>query len=278
MKKIMMFFLSVLVFSACEPIVGDKSIGGVLSENQLDIVVQSTSEGSNEILLENNTKGVGSYWDYIIDKSTKQREVIKLPFMGEMTISFTGLCDGGTVTTTRTVRVTKIDKPVAEEWGVIAGTSLDGKVWVWDADDDATVVYGTAGYGNDYAPGWSTFKLGAQVIEGKVVSPNEEMLFNLNGGANFVKRTSNGTVLESGTFKFDMTKQKVRDDGKVWSIGRMEFSGATILCGSSCWNNTPVYAFDIISLTEDKMVLAWAGDGLEFQVWNEATFWCFKKK
>lgn len=278
MRKLLFFLLPILILGSCDPIVDDKSIGGILNEDQLSLVVESTSEGSNEILLENNTPGIAPYWDYIIDKSTKQREIVRLPFMGEMTITFTGLCDGGTVTTTRKVNITKIDKPAAEEWTLLAGADPNGKVWVWDADDNSTVVYGTAGYGNDYAPGWSTFKLGQQVIEGKVVSPDEEMIFDLNGGANFTKRNTSGAELEKGSFKFDMSKQKIRDDGKVWSIGQMEFSGATVLCGSSCWDNNPVYVFDIISLSEDKMILAWAAEGLDFQVWNEATFWCFKKK
>lgn len=278
MKKIILFLLSFVALAACSPVEDDKSIGGILSEDKLEIVVESTSPGSNEILLENNTPGVGSYWDYVIDKSVKQRDIVRLPFMGEMTITFTGLCAGGTVTTTRTVNVTQIDKPAEEEWTLLAGSGSDGKTWVWDAADNATVVYGTAGYGNDYGPSWSTFTLGQQVVAGKIVEGNEEMVFDLNGGANFKKQTSGGTVLESGSFKFDMSKKKVRDDGAVWSIGQMEFGDATILCGSSCWNTTPVYVFDIISLSEDKMVLAWAADGSAFQEWNEATFWCFKKK
>lgn len=278
MKKILLFLLSILTITACDPVVDNKSIGGVLSEDQLNLVVQSTSEGSNEILLENKTKGIGSYRDYIIGKSTKPQEIVRLPFVGELTITFTGLCDGGTVTTTRKVNVTKIDKEVEKEWTLFAGTDVNGKVWVWDADDNETVVYGTAGYGNDYAPGWSTFTLGQEVVEGKVVDPKEEMIFDLNTGANFRKVTSDGKELEKGTFKFDMSKQKFRAKGEIWSIGQLELFDATILCGSSCWNTTPVYVFDIIELTEDKMVLAWAAEGSEFEVWNEATFWCFKRK
>lgn len=277
MKKIILFLLSALVFgTACDPIVDDKSIGGVVSESELNIVVQSTSEGSNEILLENNTPGVGSYWDYIVNKSTKQSDVVRLPFVGELTITFVGLCDGGTVTTTRKVNVTKIDKEVEKEWTIFAGSDINGKVWVW-ADGDE--VYGSGGYGNSYAPAWSLLSK-ADMFETKGENPDYEMLFDLNGGANFTKRSADGQVLETGAFKFDMTKQKIKEDGKIWSIGQLEILDATVLCGTSRWGTTPIHTFDILKLTDDELILGWAADGTDFETWGDgdATFWSFKRK
>lgn len=278
MKRIMLYILSALALSACDPVVDNKDIGGVLAENQLDIVVKATSEGSNEILLENNTPGIAPYWDYIVGKSTNQSEVVRLPFMGEMEISFTAICDGGAVTTTRKVNVTKIDKPAEPEWPLFAGSGSDGKVWVWNPKEGSGVVYGTAGYViGDYGPSWSTATPGSS-IGGKLVPDDEEMLFDLNSGANMTKRKTDGTVVEKGTFKFDMSKQKFYENGDVWSIGQLEFTGATIICGSSCWNAIPVYTFDIISLSEDEMMLAYAAPGTEMWAWKEATFWRFKRK
>lgn len=278
MKRIMLYMLSALALSACDPVVDNKDIGGILSENQLDIVVKSTSEGSNEILLENHTPGVAPYWDFIIGKSTNQSEVVRLPFMGEMEIQFTAICDGGTITTTRKVNVAQIDKPAAKEWTMFAGSSTEGKVWVWDPKEGNNVVYGTAGYGSgDPGPSWSTATAGS-TIGGKLVPADEEMLFDLNGGPNMTKRKTDGTVVEKGTFKFDMSKQKLRDDGTPWSIGQLDFTGATIICGSSCWSTTLVYTFDIISLSETEMMLAYSAPGTVFGDWQEATFWRFKAK
>lgn len=278
MKRIMLYILSALALSACDPVVDNKGIGGILSENQLDIVVKSTSEGSNEVSLENNTPGVAPYWDYIVGKSTNQKEVVRLPFMGEMEIKFTAICDGGTVTTTRKVNVTKIDKPAEPEWTMFAGAGSDGKVWVWNPKPDNNVVYGTAGYGSgDPGPSWSTATAGSTIGD-KLVPGDEEMLFDLNGGANMTKRKTDGTVVEKGTFKFDMTKQKLREDGTAWSIGQLDFEGVTVICGSSCWSTTLVYTFDIISLTDDEMMLAYSAPGTEFENWQEATFWRFKAK
>lgn len=277
MKKIILFLLSALVFgTACDPLVDDKSIGGVVSESELDITVRSTSEGSNEILLENNTPGVGSYWDYIVNKSTKQSDVVRLPFVGELTITFVGLCDGGTVTTTRKVNVTKIDKEVEKEWTMLAGSDINGKVWVW-ADGDE--VYGSGGYGNSYAPAWSLVSK-ADMLGTKGEGSDYEMLFDLNGGANFTKRSADGKVLETGSFKFDMTKQKYKEDGRIWSIGQLEVLDATVLCGTSRWGSTPLHTFDILTLTDDEMILGWAAEGTTFETWGDgdATFWSFKKK
>jgi hypothetical protein len=278
MKRIMLYILSALALSACNPVVDNKDIGSVLSEDQLDIVVKSTSEGSNEVILENNTPGVAPYWDYIIGKSTNQKEVIRLPFMGEMEIQFTAICDGGTVTTTRKVNIAKIDKPAEPEWTMFAGSGTEGKVWVWNVGEDNDVVYGTAGYGSgDPGPSWSTATAGS-TIGGKLVPADEEMLFDLNGGANMTKRKIDGTVVEKGTFKFDMTKRKLLDDGTPWSIGQLDFSGVTIICGSECWSTTSVYTFDIISLSADEMMLAYSAPATPFGEWMEATFWRFKAK
>lgn len=277
MKKIILFLISALVIgTACDPLEDDKSIGSVLSENELDITVRSTSEGSNEIFVENNTPGVGSYWDCIVKKSTKQSDVVRLPFVGELTITFIGLCDGGTVTTTRKVNVTKIDKEVEKEWTILAGSDINGKVWVWaDADE----VYGSGGYGNSYGPSWSLVSKD-NMLGTKGESSDYEMLLDLNGGANFTKRSADGKVLETGSFKFDMTKQKVKEDGRVWSIGQLEVLDATILCGTSRWGSTPLHTFDILTLTDDEMILGWAADGTDFETWGDgdATFWHFKKK
>jgi len=278
MKRIMLYILSAIVVSACDPLIDNREIGGVLSEDQLNIVVKSTSEGSNEILLENNTRGVASYWDYIVGKSASQIDTVRLPFIGEMEIQFTAICDGGTVSTTRKVNVTKIDKPAAAEWTMFAGSSSEGKAWVWNPEEDSGVVYGTAGYGcGDPGPSWSTATAGSS-IGGKLVPADEEMIFDLKGGANMTRLKTDGTVIEKGTFKFDMTKQKTLENGDLWSIGQLEFTGTTIICGSSCWSTTPVYTFDIISLTEDEMMLAYAAPGTDFGVWLEATFWRFKRK
>ncbi|MPN53434.1 hypothetical protein SDC9_201098 [bioreactor metagenome] len=69
MKKIMLFILSVFTMISCDPLVNNKDMGGILSEDQIDISVKSTTEGSNEIVMENYTPGIVPYWDFIINTS-----------------------------------------------------------------------------------------------------------------------------------------------------------------------------------------------------------------
>ena len=186
MKKLVIYLFAVMAIMACEPIVDDVSIGGVIPESELNLTVKSVVEGGNELVLENNTPGVGSLWDFMIAKSSLAKNVIVLPFMGEITITFTGICDGGTVTTTRTVNVTKITTPVAEEWNMFAGSSVTGKSWVWDETAESG-AYGYGGYGYSYVPDWGSNMPGETSDGGLFVNPDDEMVFDLDGGANFTQ-------------------------------------------------------------------------------------------
>ena len=62
MKKNIILALCVfsgLLFS-CEPVVDDKPLGSVVDESKLNLEVHATTEGGNQIVMINNTKGVGS--------------------------------------------------------------------------------------------------------------------------------------------------------------------------------------------------------------------------
>lgn len=97
-----------LALASCDPVVDDRSAGSVLSADQLDLQVYNLSEGSNAIVVKNNTQGVGSYWDYGTGVSRRQCDTIVMPYVGDITVKFVGLCDGGQVKTERTVHISKI--------------------------------------------------------------------------------------------------------------------------------------------------------------------------
>lgn len=281
MKKLMIYLFTVMVVMSCNPVVDDIPMGGIVSESELNLTVKSVVEGGNEIVLENNTFGVGSFWDFDIGKSTLAKTVIVLPFLGKIAISFTGICHGGLVTTTRIVEVKEKTTPVAKEWDLFAGNTLEGKTWVWD-EKGSTGPYGYGGYGYSFVPDWGSNKPGETSSGGLFVNPDDEMVFDLDGRANFTRRLAGGQELGKGKFLFDMSKQKFRSDGTVWSIGIIEFEGATIPCPGSYYSpDKELFIFDIISLSSDKMVLAWAAPGAIFQdpAWGSlATYWCFRKK
>ncbi|WP_321333486.1 hypothetical protein [uncultured Bacteroides sp.] len=271
MKKIVVTLIAISALCACEPVVDNKEVGSILPESELQLDVHATTTGGNEIVMINNTPKVGSYWDYVTDVSVNQKDTVLLPFLGEQVITFTGFCDGGTVTTTRTVNITTIDHAVAAEWKLFAGSGEAGKTWVWDSSATDDIVYGTAGYLADSAPGWTV------ISAGEVDDATDEMLFDLNGGPNYTKKSADGSIIEKGSFKFNMSKKKDQDNGEPWSIGQLQIVGATVLSGHSAYDQEDIInTFDIIELTEDKLVLAYAADGSV--AWDEATFWCFKKK
>ncbi|WP_455966748.1 hypothetical protein [Bacteroides fluxus] len=271
MKKIYWAILSMVLWS-CDPVVNDKPMGGIVSESDLDLKVYATTEGGNEIVMENNTVGVGSYWDHITGISTKQKAVVTLPFLGEQTITFTGFCEGGMVSTTRTVNITKIDHEVAAEWKFFAGEEIEGKAWTWNVEDYAGAVYGTAGWLTQFAPAWDVKPL--DELEEKDCT----LVFDLNGGPNLSKIDADGNVLEKGTFSFDMSVTKKNpDDGSQWSIGQLKLNGVSVLSGHAFYDSSnTINTFEILELTDDVMVLCW--NPADADAWTDATFWCFKKR
>lgn len=272
MRRIAIGILSILLLGACDPVVDNKEMGGIVAESELKLDVHATTEGGNEIVMTNNTLGVGSYWDHITGISTQQTAVASLPFMGEQTIKFTGFCDGGTITTTRTVTITKIDHPVAAEWGLLAGTETSGKSWVWNLEDYDGAVYGTGGWLTEFAPSWDVMPV--EDLE----DADCALVFDLNGGPNLTKIDADGNILEKGTFSFDMSAtQKNPDNGEQWSIGQLKLSGVSVLSGHAFYDESnKITTFEILELTEDTLVLCWNPSDAE--AWSDATFWCFKKK
>lgn len=259
---------SALLFS-CEPVMDDKQLGNVVDESELKLDVRATTPGGNQIVMVNNTLGVGSYWDYVIGRSAADRDTVSLPFLGEQTITFTGLCDGGTVTTTRKVNVTSIDHPVAREWKLFGGSGQQGKKWTWDST--VAAVYGTGGYLTEFIPDWTSIAL-ANVDE-----KDGYMVFDLNGGPNFTRYAADGTVVEKGTFAFNMSSTKNNpDDGSQWSIGTLTLTGATVLSGHIYGATEKQHKFDILTLDDDHLVLCAAPEGTA--AWDNGTFWIFKRK
>lgn len=264
-----LMFLSV----SCEPIEKRDDLKSVLSESELQLDVYGTTEGGNQIVLSNTTPQVGSYWDYIIDISTRQRDTVLIPFLGKQTIKFSGFCTGGVVSTTRTVNITTIDHPIDKEWTDIAGTDIVGKTWVWDYDEESDVIWGQGEYLFDREPTW--WEVSAEEAA-ESMFPEEftqEMTFDLNGKANFIKKTAEGDIVEQGTFKFDMSKKRTTESGEVWSIGQLIFTGATVLYGYDGDTEELVYVFDILELTDTHMLLAYSNT----EEWY-SYFWKFKVK
>lgn len=276
MKKIGIVLLSILACMqwACDPIEEKHEVGTIIPESELKLDVYPLTEGDNKIVLINRTPLVGSHWNYGSGISVRQQDTVMVPFLGEKEIVFTGICSGGTVSTTRSVTIEKILYPVEKEWELFAGTDKEGKTWMWDYSKPEDVVWGNGGYPGNTGPAWATIPAGDMDKQDPEVGKDGVMHFDLNGAANFTKISQTGKVVEKGSFKFDMSKRKVLADGTPWSIGTLTIVDGTVLKGvSPNEGGKTVHDFDILQLTEDKMVLAHVlANG-----W-EAWFWCFKVK
>lgn len=254
---------------ACEPYTDSISTGGVVKEEALDITVTATTPGGNEIVMVNHTPGVGSYWNYIVGRAAQDSVKAILPFLGKQAILFTGICDGGTVKTTRYVDITQIDHPADPTWTLFAGTGISGKRWIWDRTVEA--VYGDGGWQATYGPDW------VPVTADNTDEPNGYFIMDLNGGPNFTKYDAQGHVKQKGTFTFDMTDMMPQtDNGSEWSVGVLTLENATVMSGHLMWDEAPVYKFRILKITEDQLVLCAAKDGAAG--WDDATFWFFRSQ
>lgn len=273
--KIFLFTLLAISVSSCNPVIEDASMGTPIAAGDIDIDIRGATDGSNKIIMTNNTPGTIAYWDFIAGAATGQKVEAVLPFMGDVPIKCTIISAGGQTTVEKPVKITKLDNAIAPEW-VLFAKDAGGKTWGWDPD--VANVYGTAGYGSgNPAPGWSTWQVGGAPGD-YPIDANEVMLFDIDGGANFTKM-KNGTVVEKGRFGFDMSKKRIKADGSVWSIGELYLYDASIMVPYTAWYwTTVIYTFDIITLTEDKMVLSSHHPSSGFEVWAEGTFWMFSAR
>jgi hypothetical protein len=273
MKKYYVGILSLLflmlAFSSCDPVCSRISEGGIVDSTSLKLDVHATTDGGNQIVMINNTPKVGSYWNYGTGLSSAQNDTVVLPFIGEQTITFTSLCDGGTVTAKRKINIKQIDHPVSPEWTYFAGSISAGKTWVWDPT--VNYVYGEGGYLTEQAPDWTL------ISQAQTDDPDGYMVFDLNGGPNFTKYKADGTVKEKGTFSFDMSSTKTDpDDNSQWSIGTLTLTGATVLSGHLVGSTDAQYKYDILVLNDNVMILCAAAAGTA--AWDSGTFWLFRAK
>jgi hypothetical protein len=105
--------------------------------------------------------------------------------------------------------------------------------------------------------------------------PNSSMVFSISG-ASLTKKRNDGTTVV-GSFSFDMSKKKVTSGGVSWAIGQFKTVGVTVLCGiSPDEGKAPVNTYDILHLTDDRLVLAYAPAGTG--EWGTAYFWVFVPK
>lgn len=270
---IYLFYTAIsLIILACDPIEDRINIGSGITAEQLNISatpIVVNGKKSNKVVLVNNSPVLSS-WNFGVGVTQKMSDTVLMVSTGENDIVFTGLNPDGTkITKTLQVNIEELTFEVPLEWGYL--TDGSEKTWVWDTSKPA--VWGNGGYKGNSAPAWWTLQ--ESDIHGQ--APNEgvgaKMIFHLRN-AELHKVKSNGTV-EKGSYKFEMTKQVLLDDGTVWAKGKLTTKGVTVLCGKSPnEGNAPVYEYDILILNGTEMMLSYPEPGVG--AWGTAWFWAFK--
>lgn len=274
MKKAFLYIsmLLIVLFTACEPVENRLPMGNAITADQLDISVTPImidGKKSNKVVMENHSPVLSS-WNYGVGVSQKMVDTVLLVITGDNDIIFTGLNpDGTTINKTLTVNVEELSFPVPEEWGFLCG---DGeKEWVWAEE----APFGNGGYLANYKPEWWVLDQDGIEEQAEGEGPNSSMIFAING-ASLTKNRNDGTS-ETGTFSFNMNKKKTTSGGELWAKGEMKTVGTTVLCGvSPDEGKIPVDTYDILVLTGDRLVLAYAPAGTG--EWEAAYFWVFVPK
>ena len=286
MKKILRIFViavtGAMVFSSCDPIKDSQTLTGSVTEADVKakVIVEPVmrdGKKSNYIHLNSSALapavtqfkyGIGTYAG---SNGTVQGYVVP----GNYNVMVTVLNADGTMLAPIAFPVTvEACYDVAPQWEMLCGTGE--KVWTWNEAESK--VWGNGGYLADTKPSWWGEPVGNMEGQMKGNGKGATMVFS-GDGATLVKHKTDGSS-ESGTFSFDMskTKKSAANDG-LWSIGKFNTVGVTVLCGKAQnQGEGPVYAYDIMKLDDQHLVLAWSETGDSNGAWGGCWFWMFVPK
>lgn len=270
----MLLLGALVVLSACEPVKKDVKMGGVLNANDLSIRVDNVTPGSNSVIMRNLTPGVTGQWKQGEDILGVGDEVpVILASLGEVTLTFVAFCDGGTVSKDTSVTINQLDV-IPDSWLLFAGTTPEGKTWVWDSESNGGGVYGAGGYGHSKVPNWGNNAVGTTTGGGIFVDPEAKMVFDTNGGANFTMTDSTGS--KKGSFSFSEKKAIAN-----FSIGQLTIGGgAMIPAGYEYYSGGAIpQVFDILRTDDNHLVFNYAAPGAVIfdPAWaTTSTMWVFK--
>ena len=170
-------------------------------------------------------------------------------------------------------------------------TNYDGKSWTWDTESEA----GGRVWGNMGAEGpgagdkdgrdisgfiWWGVEDAADLVgqlghsvTGEATGEEDNAAYMTFGGGNVKCFDAAGKEIRSGKYEI-----QDYDPKNIWKVGTLHTTeGATLFPFEINAGGKYVTDFEIHKLTSDKFVLVYP-DGGSWGGWQEATYWCFKKK
>lgn len=258
--------LALIIVASCQPIEDRAELTN--SFNPDDIIVEAIqkSPGSNEISLYMKSPGVSGYWDYNTGKSLTNEATFSYPALGKMTFNFVISSqyiesDGSTEFVSKGIEVT-IDKftvPANPIYATIAGDGSEGKTWVFD---------GTVGDGGKW---W--FSCGADRTTFNLDNLGSHSWWNAGGGG-FAFDDSAGKMVFKGAAGYSHYETLDAEPTNGRFSFSTDFKYFTFVDAPILGNNygTPNGTYEIVQLTDDKLVLYNPRVGTEGNGW----MWIFK--
>jgi len=243
-NKIIGFFIAslMLMFSACEPIVDEEVLVNTTDVAGVELSATQSTPGGNKITLDLVTPGINGYWDYNLGKALTDKITFVYPIPGTATFTFTGTLGKEFFSKTIDVQIDQLDNALDQDWyDLVSEDTASGKTWVFDgsAGDNGLWWFMSA---NDNIDGaWGAWWNAAGTCCPPVDAAGK-MHFDLDGAANFTYYADASGTGESGTFVLDVANQK------------LQIINSNIL-GAEEPRGNPDGLYDIVSLTEDQMVL-----------------------
>ncbi|WP_029036244.1 hypothetical protein [Salinimicrobium xinjiangense] len=254
-NKISSLFLAsvVLLFSGCEPEVDEQELRNTTNVEGVELIATQSTPGGNEITLEMTTPGITGYWDYNLGKALTNETTFVYPIPGTATFTYVGTLGSEFFTKTIEVEVEELTHALDQDWyDLVSENTAEGKTWVFDGGpgSDGRLWWFMSPPG-DKASAWTAWWNAA----GDCCPPSDasgKMTFDLDGAANYTYYADADAEGQLSSFVLDVKNQKlIISDGNILGSGN-EY-GAVV--------GNPAGVYDIVSLTEDQLVLYVPGNG-----------------
>lgn len=230
-------------FASCDPIVDEDHLKNNTTIDGVELIATQNAQGGNTIELKMNTPGVTGYWDYNLGKAFTDKVTIVYPIPGTSTFTFTGTLGSEFFSKTIDVTVDVLDTPLEQDWyDLVSEDTSGGKSWVYASDRDIYYYMSPpGGPDNAYTLWWNPIWGGAPYPFN-----TGKMIFDLNGAANYTVFAEAGSTASQGSFVLDIENRKLT----IFNTSLLGTADGVWGCGFSVSQ-----VFDIVSLTEDELVL-----------------------
>lgn len=267
MKRILYILIAAISLSSlfsCEPTEDRESLPAMtLTSSDLNFSAVVTG---NNLVVKNMTPGVIPYWSYTDAKgnelghSNLNETTIAMPFAGTYTVTFTAFARGGSVSSSKTIKVLQNDNSLFSDprWQMLTNGTV-GKTWKINMVTESPFAFVGANYINTTLEGdWAWFPGSINDVSWSGIENKDwgEVTFDLNGGYNVkivqtsLTTGSNEQTTSVGTYSFSLTSESKND--------RIIMNGGLLMLHTNAYYNETMSGFSfsdvrLIELTANSL-------------------------